>query len=158
MLSGDERTNYGPKELLLLSGGWETFSDTMFKEAGVRHGDLDFVQLYDDYPIMEVIQLEGLGFCKRGEGGRFLDQTDISLTGTLPINTGGGQLSCGQSGAGGGAIGLTEAILQLQGDGGERQVADARLGLVSGFGMVGYVKGLCQAAVILTSELGGVAG
>jgi acetyl-CoA acetyltransferase len=110
------------------------------------------LQLYDDYPIMELIQLEGLGFCGKGEGGRFVDATDISLTGTLPINTGGGQLSGGQCGAGGGAIGLTEAVMQLQGEAGARQVAGARTALVTGFGMVGFVKGLCQSAVILTND------
>ena len=114
----------------------------MFQQAGLGHSDIDMVQLYDDYPIMELIQLEGLGFCGRGEGGRFVEKTDISLSGTLPINTGGGQLSCGQSGAGGGAIGLTEAVMQLQGEAGGRQVANARTALVSGFGMVGFVRTL----------------
>jgi hypothetical protein len=68
------------------------------------------------------------------------------------VNTGGGQLSCGQSGAGGGGIGLTEAVMQLQHEAGDRQVANARTALVTGFGMVGYVKGLCQSAVILATE------
>jgi acetyl-CoA acetyltransferase len=152
VLSGGERTNYSPEKLVLLDAGWHDFAPTMFEQAGLRHDDIDMVQLYDDYPIMELIQLEGLGFCGRGEGGRFVQETDISLTGTLPINTGGGQLSCGQSGAGGGAIGLTEAVMQLQGEAGDRQVANARTALVSGFGMVGFVKGLCQSAVILATE------
>jgi acetyl-CoA acetyltransferase len=152
VLAGGERTNYGSDKLLLLDPGWREFAPAMFAEAGLSHSDIDMVQLYDDYPIMELIQLEALGFCERGEGGRFVEDTDISLTGTLPVNTGGGQLSCGQSGAGGGGIGLTEAVMQLQHDAGDRQVANAHTALVTGFGMVGYVKGLCQAAVILATE------
>ena len=68
------------------------------------------------------------------------------------IRSGCGQLSCGQSGAGGGGIGLTEAVMQLQHEAGDRQVPNARTALVTGFGMVGYVKGLCQAAVILATD------
>lgn len=152
ILAGGETTNYRPKDLLLLEPGWSQFAPGMFDRAGIRHADLDMLQLYDDYPIMEVIQLESLGFCETGGGGRFVAQTDISLRGELPLNTGGGQLSCGQSGAGGGAIGLTEAVMQLQGEAGDRQLARARTALVSGFGMVGFVKGLCQAAVILAAD------
>jgi acetyl-CoA acetyltransferase len=152
VLAGGERTNYGPDQLLLLDAGWREFSPSMFEQAGLSHTDIDMVQLYDDYPIMELIQLEGLGFCPRGQGGKFVENTDISLTGSLPVNTGGGQLSCGQSGAGGGGIGLTEAVIQLQREAGDRQVPTPRTALVSGFGMVGYVKGLCQAAVILATD------
>lgn len=152
VLAGGERTNYGADKLLLLDAGWRDFAPSMFHQAGLTHTDIDMVQLYDDYPIMELIQLEGLGFCARGQGGTFVEKTDISLSGTLPVNTGGGQLSCGQSGAGGGAIGLTEAVMQLQGEAGDRQVPNPRTALVSGFGMVGYVKGLCQSAVLLARE------
>jgi acetyl-CoA acetyltransferase len=152
ILAGDERTNYRAKDLVMLEGGWAEFSAELFGDAGLGHADIDMLQLYDDYPIMEVIQIEGLGFCRKGQGGPFLEATDISLTGTLPINTGGGQLSCGQCGAGGGAIGLTEAVMQLQGEAGNRQVGGARTALVTGFGMVGFVKGLCQSAVILTND------
>jgi acetyl-CoA acetyltransferase len=152
ILAGDERTNYRPRDLVMLEGGWAEFSPKLFADAGLDHRDVDMLQLYDDYPIMELIQIEGLGFCPRGAGGPFVEATDISLTGTLPINTGGGQLSCGQTGAGGGAIGLTEAVMQLQGEADGRQVPDARTALVTGFGMVGFVKGLCQSAVVLTNE------
>lgn len=150
--AGAERMNYAPEELLMLEAGWAEFQESMFAAAGITHSDVDMLQCYDDYPIMELIQIESLGFCERGEGGQFLADTDISIDGELPINTGGGQLSCGQSGMGGGAIGLTEAVLQLQHEAGERQVPDARTALVSGFGMVGYGRGLCQSAVLLTRD------
>jgi len=151
ILAGDERTNYRPNDVIMLEGGWAEFGSKLFRNAGLTRDDIDLLELYDDYPIMELIQLEGLGFCQKGEGGRFIEETDISLQGELPINTGGGQLSCGQSGAGGGAIGLTEAVLQLQGEAGDHQVKGAQTALISGFGMVGFVKGLCQSAVIVTT-------
>ena len=151
LLAGGEMTNYHPDELLLLEAGWAEFSSRMFNQAGVSHREIDLVELYDDYPIMVLIQLEGLGFCPSGAGGRFVESTDISQFGDLPINTGGGQLSCVQSGAGGGGIGLTEAVMQLQNEAGTRQIPNSRYALVSGFGMVGFVKGLCQSAVILAN-------
>lgn len=149
LLSEGEKHNPHPGSGAPVRAGWELFSEQLFAEADVTHGDIDFVQLYDDYPIMEAIQLEGLGFCGQGEAGPFLESTDISLTGQLPINTGGGQLSAGQSGAGGGMIGVTEAVRQLQHEGGARQVPDANTGLVAGFGLVSYAKGLCASAMIL---------
>jgi acetyl-CoA acetyltransferase len=152
LLAGDERTNHKPEQVVMLEGGWADYSPRLFGDASLCHSDIDIVQLYDDYPIMNIIQLEGLGFCERGEGGPFIERTDISIHGDLPINTGGGQLSCGQSGAGGGGIGLTEAVMQLQREAGARQVESARTALVSGFGMVGFVKGLCQSTVILTTN------
>ena len=152
ILSGRAQNNYLPLEPLSLRTGAERFAPQLFEDARLAHADLDFVQLYDDYPIMEVIQLEDLGFADKGGGGPFVEATDISRQGTLPVNTGGGQLSCGQSGAGGGVIGLVEAVLQLLGRAGDRQLDSPRLGLVSGFGMVGYGKGLSSAAVILSCE------
>lgn len=152
VLAGGERTNYQPEKFIMLESGWSQFSQDMFVSSGLQHSEIDMVEIYDDYPIMAVIQLEDLGFCAKGDGGRFVAETDISLHGTLPLNTGGGQLSCGQSGAGGGALGLTEAVMQLQGDAGDRQLRDPHTAVVSGFGMVGFVKGLCQSAVVLAND------
>lgn len=149
ILAGRSQNNYLPLEPLSLRTGAEKFASQLFDDAGLSHADLDFAQLYDDYPIMEIIQLEDLGFAEKGMGGPFVEATDISRRGTLPINTGGGQLSCGQSGAGGGLIGMVEAVVQLLGRAGERQLDSPRRGIVSGFGMVGYGKGLSSAAAIL---------
>ena len=151
ILSGGRNHNAKPNEVINLECGWVDYQQEMFSEAGVTHEDLDLIHLYDDYPIMELIQLEDLGFCKKGEGGSFIDNKDFSITGDLPLNTGGGQLSCGQSGAGGGIIGLVEVVRQLMHEGGERQVENARLGLASGFGMVTYGHGLSTSAIILSN-------
>lgn len=149
ILSGFERHNHPPGEPAPLRGGWELYRDRLWAEAGHGPADMEFVQAYDDYPIMVAIQLEDLGFCAKGEVGAFLDRHDFAWNGTLPLNTGGGQLSCGQAGAGGGMIGLTEAVRQLRGEAAARQVAQARRGVVSGYGMVGYGHGLSTSAVVL---------
>ena len=144
-----ELHNAHPGLPLSLPAGFEVYADELFGAAGVERSDVDLVELYDDYTIMVAVQLEAYGFCPEGEGGRFLEETDVSIGGELPVNTGGGQLSCGQSGAGGGMIGVVEAVQQLQHEAGARQVEDARIGLVSGFGLVSYGKGLSMAGAIL---------
>lgn len=149
VLSGYERHNHPPGEIAPLRGGWELFRDALYRDAGYGPAEMDFVQAYDDYPIMVAIQLEDLGFCKKGEVGRFLEQHSFAWNGSLPLNTGGGQLSCGQTGAGGGMIGLVEAVRQLRHEAKARQVVTARRGLVSGYGMVGYGHGLSTSSVIL---------
>jgi acetyl-CoA acetyltransferase len=149
LLASRELHNAYPELSLSLPAGFEAYAYDLFAEAGINRSDVNFVELYDDYPIMVAIQLEAYGFCPKGGSGRFLDETDVSIRGTLPVNTGGGQLSCGQAGAGGGMIGVMEAVQQLQHEAGERQVADASIGLVSGFGLVSFGKGLCTAGTIL---------
>lgn len=149
VLSGYEKHNHPAGECSPLSAGWTTFRDRLYDDAGYGPSEMQFVQAYDDYPIMVAIQLEDLGFCAKGEVGAFLDGHQLAFDGDFPVNTGGGQLSCGQSAAGGGMIGLFEACCQLRGEAGARQVRDVRRGLVSGFGMVGYGHGLGASATIL---------
>lgn len=153
ILEGGERHNYQPERVINLATGLAELRPRLFgKTARISHADIDIVQLYDDYPIMTLIQLEDLGFSEKGRGGPFIEMTDLSLQGELPINTGGGQLSCGQAGAAGGMIGLVEGIRQLRQEAGERQVVDSSVCLVTGFGMVGYGRGLSSSAVILSNE------
>jgi acetyl-CoA acetyltransferase len=149
LLAGRERHNHPPNQPTPLRGGWETFRDAMYAEAGCGPDDIDMVQAYDDYPIMVAIQLEDLGFCVKGEVGPFLAAHCMRWDGDFPLNTGGGQLSCGQTGGGGGMIHLTEAVRQLRREGGARQVATARRALVSGYGMVAYGHGLSASALLL---------
>jgi acetyl-CoA acetyltransferase len=149
VLAGYERHNHPAGEIAPLRGGWELFRDRLWAEAGRGPEDMDFVQAYDDYPIMVAIQLEDHGFCRKGEVGGFLARHSFAFDGSFPLNTNGGQLSCGQAGAAGGMIGLVEAVRQLRGEAGPFQVAQARCGLVSGYGMVGYGHGLSSSSVIL---------
>lgn len=149
LLASRERNNHPANEVAPVSGGWEVFRDELFAEAGRSHGDMHFMQLYDDFPIMAAMQIEDLGFCAKGEIGRFLDANRFTHDGSFPLNTGGGQLSCGQAGGSAGLLGMVEATRQLRGEGGARQVANASRGIVSGFGMISYGHGLAAAAAIL---------
>ena len=86
--------------------GFSLVGPEVLKKAGMKVTDLNMVHLYDDFLIAVMLQLEQIGFCGRGEGGDFLLSTDISPTGKVPINTGGGQISCGQPGLAGGGVNL----------------------------------------------------
>ena len=149
VLGAIERHNAYAEDPVMVRGGWRMDRDDLYAQAGVRPQDIDFVQTYDDYPVIVMMQFEDLGFCQKGEGPAFVRATSMLATGDLPNNTSGGQLSAGQAGAAGGFIGMTEAIRQLTGAAGAGAVPDARVGLVSGFGMVAYDRCLCTGAVIL---------
>ena len=71
-----------------------------FRMAGVRHEDIDLFQPYDDYPMVVLIQMEDYGFCRKGEGARFVAERDLHFDGDFPISADGGQLSGGQPGGG----------------------------------------------------------
>lgn len=152
ILGAGEIHNYPAHDLYALSAGWETFRERMWTQAGCSPRDVDFIQLYDDYPVMEFVQLEGMGIAERGKAAQLIRDNDCTVRGTLPINTGGGQLSAGQCGASGGMIGVYEAVTQLRGEAGERQVAGARIGAVSGYGAVSYGRGLSASACVLGRE------
>jgi acetyl-CoA acetyltransferase len=147
-----ERHNSFPDDPLQMRGGWALERDELFVRAGVRHEDIDFVQTYDDYPVISVMQFEDLGFCAKGEGPDFVRSHTFTVDGSFPINTSGGQLSAGQAGAAGGYLGMTDAIRQLTGAPLGAAVPDARLALVSGFGMINYDRGLCCGAAILAGQ------
>jgi acetyl-CoA acetyltransferase len=146
-----ERHNSFPEDPVQTRGGWAIDRDELFSQAGVRHGDIDFVQTYDDYPVISMMQIEDLGFCAKGEGADFVRNHTFTVDGSFPMNTSGGQLSGGQAGAAGGYLGMTEAIRQLTGAPLGAAVADAQVGLVSGFGMINYDRGLCCGAAILAA-------
>jgi acetyl-CoA acetyltransferase len=149
---GGQRHNYPGDDLYGLRAGWEAFSESMYEQAGYGAADMHFAQLYDDYPVMECLQLEGLGFCARGGAADLIRSGCGPIDSPLPINTGGGQLSAGQAGASGGMIGVFEAITQLRGQAGARQI-DCRHGLVSGYGMVSYGRGLSASAIIFSNRI-----
>jgi len=110
------------------------------KMAGMKPKDVDMLHAYDDFLIAVMLQLEQIGFCKTGQGSQFLRDTDLGPKGTLPINTGGGQIGAGQPALASGQLNLVEAVRQLMGDGGRRQVKDARNALVTGIGVIPYAR------------------
>lgn len=146
-----ERHNGFPDDPVQDRLGIAVDADDLWAAAGVRPADVDFVQTYDDYPVISMLQFEALGLCARGEAPQFVRHHDLRVDGSLPHNTSGGQLSVGQADAGGGSLGLVEAIRQLTGTALGGQVRDARSGLVSGFGMIAYDRGLSTAAAVLAS-------
>ncbi|WP_105440884.1 thiolase family protein [Neorhizobium sp. T25_13] len=149
LLSAIERHNAFAEDPVQVRGGWVVDRDELYGMAGSKPDDMDFVQTYDDYAVISMMQFEDLGFCTKGEGPDFVRQNTFTIDGSFPHNTSGGQLSVGQAGAAGGHLGLTEAMRQLLGTAEGRQVEDAKLGLVSGFGMINYDRGLASAAAIL---------
>lgn len=102
--------------------------------AGLGPNDIDLAQLYDCFTPTVVVELEDLGFCKKGEGGPFAASGAIELGGSLPVNTHGGLLSHCHPGNPGSMFALTETVWQLRGDAGERQVNGAEVALVHGQG------------------------
>ena len=104
-----------------------------FAMAGLAPADVDVLQLYDAFTINTLLFLEDLGFCRKGEAGAFVEGGAIAPGGRLPVNTNGGGLSCVHPGMYG-IFALIEAVRQLRGEGGARQVAGARVALAHGNG------------------------
>ena len=149
LLGTIERHNAFASDPVQMRAGWAVDREDLYTQAGAGPADMDFVETYDDYPVISLMQIEDLGFCAKGEGPAFVREHSFTHDGTFPFNTSGGQLSVGQAGAAGGYLGMVEAIRQLTGEAGPRTVRDAKLGLVSGFGMINFDRGLGSGAAIL---------
>ncbi len=109
-------------------------SERAFRMAGVARSDVDVALPYDCYTITVLLTLEDAGFCKKGEGGRFIEEHDLRHDGDFPLNTHGGQLGMGQAGLAGGLSHVTEAVRQIQGRGEGRQVRSCDVAYVNGTG------------------------
>lgn len=118
----------------LLDNPIRVAAERAFAMAGATRGAVDLVNPYDCYTITVLVTLENAGFCGKGEGGRFVEEHDLTFRGDFPLNTHGGQLGCGQAGLAGGLSHATEAVLQLQGRAGERQLGKCDLAYVNGTG------------------------
>jgi len=149
VLGAIERHNAFPDDPIQDRGGWAMDADALYAQAGVGPQDINFLQVYDDYPVINALQFEGLGFCGRAGAPEFIRANTFEAEGSFPVNTSGGQLSVGQAGAAGGHLGIVEAIRQLTGQPLGARVPNARHGVVSGFGMINYDRGICSGAVVL---------
>jgi acetyl-CoA acetyltransferase len=106
-----------------------------FEMAGVKPGDVDLLMGYDSFTITALLHLEDLGFCPKGEGGAFVEDGKLGPGGALPMNTNGGGLSYTHPGMYGMFL-LVEAVRQLRGEAGERQIPDHRVAVAHGSGGV----------------------
>jgi acetyl-CoA acetyltransferase len=151
ILATIERHNAFPDDPIQYRGGWALDRDELYAQAGIGPQDIDVLATYDDYPVISLMQMEDLGFCKKGEAAEFVRRERFTTDGSFPHNTSGGQLSIGQAGAAGGFLGLVEIVRQVTGQTLGAAVPNARLGLASGFGMINYDRGLCSGAAILAA-------
>ncbi|ABE36739.1 putative propanoyl-CoA C-acyltransferase [Paraburkholderia xenovorans LB400] len=118
----------------LTSFGCKASAQRAFARAGVGPAEIDVAEIYDSFTITLAVELESMGFFERGEAGVAAARGELGLGGRLPCNTHGGLLSYGHSGAAGGMFHAVEAVHQLRGDAGARQVEDAKLAFVHGDG------------------------
>jgi len=147
MGEGTEHVSVSQMRSLTFSQATRISGERALAMAGVSHGDLDHVMLYDAFTSGPPLMLEALGFAKPGDGVSFFQPGRSTPGGTLPINTNGGGLSYTHSGMYG-IFPIIEATRQLRGESGPRQVPGARLSLVNGMG------GMLSAAgtLVLASE------
>jgi acetyl-CoA acetyltransferase len=143
-----ERTNFlgGENFVDVTRSGHEIAGKKALAEAGWNIKDVRSFHPYDDFLIAIVIQLEAFGFCKPGEGMAYVRDTDLSYNGTLPLNTGGGQISAGQAACS--SHNLIEAVRQLMGEAGKRQVKDTTNALVTGIGWINYGRNWGSSAAL----------
>lgn len=144
-----ERHNAYFDEPVAERGGWAMDREALYRQAGLGPEDVDCLQTYDDYPVITLFQIEDLGFCAKGEAAQWIRGRDLTVAGDFPLNTCGGQLSSGQAGAAGGFLPVVEALRQVTRQPLGRQVADARIALAGGYGMVTYDRCLASGAVLL---------
>ncbi len=123
--------------------------DQAFAMAGIDRDAVDLCTIYDSFTITLLVTLENLGFCKPGEGGAFVEGGRIGLGGALPVNPDGGGLSSNHPGMRGIFL-VIEAVRQLRGGLGSRQVEDAEIALVHGTG--GTLGSLHSGATLLLSK------
>lgn len=135
VLGAASRTSHGNITLMkdLTTTALAECGPRALAQAGLSPAEIDVVQLYDAFTINVILFLEDLGFCPKGEGGRFVTDGAIAPGGRLPVNTNGGGLSCTHPGMYG-MFTLVEAVRQLRGECDERQVESARTAIAQGNG------------------------
>jgi len=106
-----------------------------FQMAKLEPKDVDVVELHDCFTITELVSYEDLGFCKKGEGGKFVEEGRASLGGETPVNPSGGLLAKGHPTGATGVAQIVEVFEQVRGQSGKRQVADAEIGLTHNLGV-----------------------
>ena len=123
--------------------GFAKVAPKVFAQAALTPKDIRQFQPYDDFTIAVLMQLEDFGFCKRGEGSDYVLGTDLSFKGKLPLNT------AGQPGLASGGLNLAEAVRQMFGEGGTRQIADPKNALITGIGVIPFARNWGTSAAMI---------
>lgn len=124
-------------------------ADRAYQMAAVGPDDIDVAEVHDATSFCEIYQMEMLGFCPVGEGGKFVESGETGLGGKIPVNTGGGLVSKGHPVGATGLSMIYELTTQLRGEAGERQVKGARLALQeNGGGVIGFEEAACSVVIL----------
>lgn len=125
-------------------------ANAAYEEAGVGPEDIDICELHDPFAITELWHYENLGFCKRGEGGRFIEEGKSEIGGQVAVNPSGGLLSKGHPLGATGVAQVAENFWQLRGEAGERQVPNAKIGMAHTMGgpVTGLDAGACSMQIL----------
>lgn len=148
ILSSGRRTRYG-----LIHFESEISIETAakaYEKAGIGPGDIDVCELHDPFTIAEIIHYEDLGFCGKGEGGRFIEEGNGRIGGRVAVSPSGGLLAKGHPLGATGIAQVAEIFWQLRGEAGERQVPNAKIGLAHtvGGGVTGIESGACSVQIL----------
>ncbi len=151
-----EKTSYQFSENIVdvTNTGHMPAGERALKQAGLTAKDIKSFHPYDDFIIAMMLQFEMIGFCKKGQGCDYIREHDFNFNGDLPLNTGGGQISAGQVGLAGGGTNLVEAVRQLMGEGGKRQVKDTSNAMVTGIGGIPYARNWNTSVVMVLTPNG----
>lgn len=121
-------------------------AEQAYEEAGIGPDDVDVAEVHDAFTIAELLYYEALGFCKKGDAAKLLEDGETSLGGRIPVNASGGLLSKGHPIGATGTAQIVEIVRQLRGEAGDRQVEGAKVGLThcTGGGISGFDHGACS--------------
>jgi acetyl-CoA acetyltransferase len=127
-------------------------AERAYRQADLQPADVDLAEVHDSIAFNEILAYEELGFCASGEGSLLVQEGATSLGGRLPVNTSGGLESRGHPVAATGLAQVAELVTQLRGEAGERQVADAQVGLAENAGGFAVDDTAAIAVTILGTE------
>lgn len=141
----------GKKSAIWEFGSTRIAGERAYKMAGITHPrqEIDVVELHDAFTAAEILSYEALAFCQPGDGGRLIEEGITEFDGDLPVSPSGGLIGCGHAVGATGVMQTGEVVLQLRGEAGERQIKNARRGLVQSIGGVA-----CANTVIMILERG----
>ncbi|MDF1733592.1 MULTISPECIES: thiolase family protein [unclassified Minwuia] len=126
-----------------------TAAQKAYAHAGLKPEDVQVAEVHDATSFCEVLQVEMMGFCDVGEGGRFVEAGETGPGGKVPVNTSGGLVSKGHPVGATGLSMIYELTTQLRGEAGERQVPDARIALAeNGGGVIGFEEAACSVTIL----------